>query len=126
MPSLAVTRLRVLLVVDSVPSSRFTLWRLLSRSFGVLEASDAEHARRWIHSKPTIDGLIVQRDLPDASGPELIEGLARDGAPAASRAILVRRPVDTRIVVARLTGWFLQRGTPAAHWLQREADRLVS
>ena len=34
----AVSRLPIVLVVDPETPSRFTMWRLLSRSFGVLEA----------------------------------------------------------------------------------------
>ena len=51
----AVARLPIVLVVDPVAASRQTMWRLLSRSFGVLEAPDARRAREWLTCRPSID-----------------------------------------------------------------------
>jgi response regulator RpfG family c-di-GMP phosphodiesterase len=122
----AVARLPIVLVVDPVAASRFTMWRLLSRSFGILEAPDALHARTWLTCRPSIDALIVQRKLPDADGFELVESLGTARFAGASRAILVTRPVDLHTVVTRLAGWFLARDARGAEMLLREADLLGS
>ena len=122
----AVTRLPIVLVVDPVAASRHTMWRLLSRSFGVLEAPDARRARDWLTSRPNIDALVVQRELPDADGGEFVEGLVAARVAVASRVILVTRPVDTRTVLKSLTRWFFARDVKKAEALLREADRLVS
>jgi response regulator RpfG family c-di-GMP phosphodiesterase len=122
----AVTRLPIVLVVDPVAASRQTMWRLLSRSFGVLEAPDARRARDWLTCRPTIDALVVQRELPDADGGEFVEGLVAARVAVASRIILVTRPVDLRGVLTSLTGWFFSRDVRKSAVLLREADRLVS
>src|ERR1700722_14914212 len=64
-------RLPTVLIVDPIAASRFTMWRLLSRSFGVLEAEDARHACEWLDCRKSIDALIVRKELPDAHGNEL-------------------------------------------------------
>ncbi len=121
-----VARLPIVLVVDPVTASRFTIWRMLSKSFGVLEARDARHAYDWLARRPSIDALVVQRELPDADGGEFVSSLAATQAAVASRAILVERPVDLRTVVESLVGWFFARDVRKAEALFREADRLVS
>src|SRR5580698_1313888 len=102
----AVARLPVVLVVDPVANSRFTMWRLLSRSLGVLEAPDAERAHQWLSARPGIDALLVQEALPDADGRLFLESLARERVSAASRALLLVRPIDVLAVVTSLTTWF--------------------
>jgi DNA-binding NtrC family response regulator len=119
------TRLPIVLVVDPVVASRFAMWRALSHCFGVLEAPDARHARTWLTCGRNIDALIVQSELPDADGSEFVKSLVAEHV-AASRALLVTRPVDLRMVVTRLAGWFVTRELRKAAALRREADRLVS
>ena len=122
----AVARLPIVLVVDPVAASRHTIWRMLSRSFGVLEASDARHARDWLTCRPNIDALVVQRELPDADGGEFVESLVAARVAVASRVILVTRPVDLQTVLKSLAGWFFSRDVRKTKALLREADRLVS
>jgi response regulator RpfG family c-di-GMP phosphodiesterase len=119
-------RLPIVLVVDPVVASRHTMWRLLSRSFGVLEAPDARSASAWLTSRPNIDALVVQSELPDIYGSEFVESLALARLAVASRSILVARPVDLRTVVTSLAGWFLSRDDRRIGVLLRDADRLVS
>jgi response regulator RpfG family c-di-GMP phosphodiesterase len=121
-----VARLPIVLVVDPIAASRFTMWRLLNRSFGVLEAEDAKHAREWLDCRQSIDALVVQEDLPDAHGGEFVKGLLSARVVAASRAIVVERPIDFRSVVASLAGWFYSREVRKTDALLREASRLVS
>jgi CheY-like chemotaxis protein len=122
----AARRLPIVLVVDPVAASRHMVWRVLSRSFGVLEAPDARRACDWLTDRADIDALVVQRELPDADGGEFVEGLVAMQAAVASRSILVSRPVDVRTVLASLTSWFFARDIRKAEALRREADRLVS
>jgi CheY-like chemotaxis protein len=102
----AARRLPLVLVVDPVAASRHMVWRVLSRSFGVLEAPDARRARDWLTDRADIDALIVQRELPDAHGTEFVESLVSEQLEVASRSILVTRPVDVRAVLMSLTSWF--------------------
>jgi hypothetical protein len=122
----AVARLPIVLVVDPVVASRFTMWRMLSRSFGVLEAPDARGALDLLAFRRDVDALVVQQELPDARGSDLVESLVTARAAVASRVMLVTRPVDTRTVLKNLTGWFFSRDVRKAEALLREADRLVS
>jgi hypothetical protein len=117
----AVTRLPIVLVVDPVAASRFTMWRLLSQFFGVLEADGAGRASQWLARRPSIDAVVVQRKLPDADGSRFVASLA-----IASRAILVERPIDVRMVATSLSGWFFAQDPRKAEALLREAGRLVS
>jgi DNA-binding NtrC family response regulator len=121
-----VARLPIVLVVDPVAASRFTMWRMLSPSFGVLEAADARRARDWLTSGRRIDALVVQKELPDADGSEFVKSLATAGVTSASRTILVTSPIDVHTVVTSLAGWFFSRDVRRAELLLREADRLVS
>jgi hypothetical protein len=118
-------RLPIVLVVDPIAASRFTMWRLLSGSFGVLEASDARGAHAWLGGRRRIDALIVREDLPDARGDDLVKSLA-GCVDAASRAIVVSRSPDLLDVAARLARWFFARDARTARALRREAERLVS
>jgi CheY-like chemotaxis protein len=122
----AVRRLPLVLVVDPVAASRHMVWRVLSRSFGVLEAPDAQRARGWLRDRADIDALVVQRELPDAHGSEFVESLVSARLDVASRSILVTRPVDVRAVLTSLAGWFFPRDARKADAVRREADRLVS
>jgi DNA-binding NtrC family response regulator len=119
-------RLPVVLVVDPVAASRFTMWRLLSRYFGVLEAPDARRARDWLASRRGIDALIVQAELPDADGGAFVKSLVSSGVAVASRAILVKKTVDLRAVVTTLADWFFSRDGKKTMTLLRDAARLVS
>jgi response regulator RpfG family c-di-GMP phosphodiesterase len=121
-----VARLPIVLIVDPIAASRFTMWRLLSRSFGVLEAEDARHACEWLDCRKSIDALIVQKELPDAYGGELVQSLLSARVTAASRVIIVERPIDFRSVVTRLADWFFSREARKADALLRAASRLVS
>ena len=120
------TRLPIVLVVDPEAASRQAMWRSLSRSFGVLEAADAWHARDWLTRRPNIDALVLQKELPDADGGEFVEDLLAAHASVAAHVILVSRPVDLRIVLKSLVGWFFSRDVRKAQALLREADRFVS
>jgi hypothetical protein len=112
-------RLPIVLVVDPVAASRFAMWRLLSGSFGVLEAPDARRARDWLTCRRDIDALVVQGGLPDAHGSELVLRLLTERVPAASRALVIARPVDVRRVVTTLAGWFFSRDAGKAQALLR-------
>jgi DNA-binding response OmpR family regulator len=125
----AARRLPIVLVVDPETASRHLVWRVLSRSFGVLEARDARRARDWLTDRTDIDALIVQRELPDAQGSDLLKSLRSDRLEVASRSILVTRPVDLRAVLTSLTSWFFTRDSRdamKAEALRREAARLAS
>lgn len=122
----APAQLPIVLVVDPVGASRQALWRSLSRCFAVIEASDARGARDWLAHRSDIDALVVQRDLPDAQGSDLVKSLVTAQAAVASRSILVTNPVDLRGVLTSLTGWFYPRDAGGARARVREANRLVS
>jgi response regulator RpfG family c-di-GMP phosphodiesterase len=124
--SLDAARLPIVLVVDPVVASRHTMWRLLSRSFGVLEAPDARRASDWLACRPNIDALVVQRELPDTYGSEFVKSLAAARIPVASRTIMVARPVDLRTLVTTLAGWFFSRDAGKTEALLRDAERLIS
>jgi hypothetical protein len=132
----AVGRPPLVLLVDPVVASRHWMWRGLSRAFGVLEAGTAEGARDWIARRPDIDALVVQDELPDGRGLELVSDLASEQHPVVSRSIVLARPGsewsrttlagatllergDLRAVIAKLATWFLQRES----WLVRGAIR---
>ena len=122
----AEARLPLVLVVDPVAASRQKMWRLLSRSFGVLEAPDARRAYELLASRPDIDALIVQRDLPDGDGGDFVLDLVSVGAEVASRVVLVSKPVDLRTVLRSLAGWFFARDARKCDWLMKQAARLES
>ena len=126
MISLDAARLPIVLVVDPVVASRHTMWRLLSRSFGVLEAPDARRASDWLACRPNIDALVVQRELPDTHGSEFVRSRAAARIPVASRTIMVARPVDLRTLVTSLAGWFFSRDAGKTEALLRDAERLIS
>jgi response regulator RpfG family c-di-GMP phosphodiesterase len=120
----AEARLPIVLVVDPVAASRHTMWRLLSRSFGVLEAPDARCAQGWLECRPDIDAMVVQRELPDADGGDFVLDLVSAQASVAARVVLVTRPVDLQTVLHSLAGWFFPRDV--ADQLMRECGRLAS
>jgi response regulator RpfG family c-di-GMP phosphodiesterase len=130
----------LVLLVDSSVASRHWMWRALSRAFGVLEAGHARGARDWLARRPDIAALIIDNDLPDERGVDLVGDLARARHPVASRAIVLARPSadwariaqagatliergDLRAVVLKLAGWFLARDAGVARALLREAER---
>ena len=82
-------RKALVLIVDPQVGSRHWLWRMLNHAFGVIEASSASGARRWIAERPDIDAMIVEDELPDARGSDLIRELVQSRHPAASRSILI-------------------------------------
>ena len=119
----AASRPPLVLLVDPVVTSRHFMWRSLSRAFGVIEAPDAKGARDWIAQRPDIDALVVQDELPDASGVELVRDLAKESHPIAAHAIVLARPNadasafaaigaaivergDLRTLLAKLAAWF--------------------
>jgi hypothetical protein len=133
--------LPLVLLVDPSIASRHWMWRPLSRAFGVLEAGDASGAREWLARRPDIDVLVVDNELPDERGVDLVRDLASAHHPVASRAIVLARPSpdwgriaqagatlvergDLRAVFSKLAGWFLARDAGLARALLREADRL--
>lgn len=122
----SVDRLPIVLVVDPVAEARFTMWRLLGRRFGVLEAADARAASEWLACRPDIDALVVQRMLPDANGGEFVTSLAKAGASRTERAIVVDRGDDVRTVVATLAEWFFCPRPKTVAARRREVDRLAS
>jgi hypothetical protein len=100
------------------------MWRLLNQAFGVLEAPNADLARKWIAERPDIDALIVEDELPDTRGGELVRELADRAHPIAARSIVVasewRRMMlapgltvvergDAKTIVDKLTSWFIAR-----------------
>jgi hypothetical protein len=116
------------------------MWRALMPC-GVLEAGDARGARVWIARRPEIDALVVEDDLPDGRGVDLVRDLATARHPVASRAIVLARPNsdwaraatagptfvergDLRSVLSKLAGWFFARDVGLARALLRQADRL--
>ena len=131
----------LVLLVDASVTSRHWMWRALSRAFGVLEAESARGARDWLDRRPDIDALVVDNELPDTRGVDLVRDLAGARHPVASRAIVLARPSpewaraaqtgatlvergDLRAVLSKLAGWFLARDARLARALLREAERL--
>lgn len=131
----------LVLLVDASVASRHWMWRALSRAFGVLEAGHAQGARDWLARRPDIDALVVDNELPDERGVDLVRDLASTLHPVASRAIVLARPSadwariaqagatlvergDLRALVLKLAGWFLVRDAGVARALLREAERL--
>jgi hypothetical protein len=140
-PDAATGRPPLVLLVDPVVTSRHWMWRTLSRAFGVLEAASAGGARDWIARRPDIDALVVQDELPDVRGVDLIGELASVRHPVAGYSIVLARPGadwgriaqagltlvergDLRGVLAKLAGWFVGRDAGLAKTLLREVDRL--
>jgi hypothetical protein len=136
----AVGRPPLVLLVDPIVASRHWMWRGMNRAFGVLEAGSVGAARDWIARRPDIDALVVQDDLPDGHGGDLVRQLADERHPVASRAIVLARPGpewvriaqlgatlvergDLRAVLSKLAGWFLTRDAGLARALLREAGR---
>jgi response regulator RpfG family c-di-GMP phosphodiesterase len=129
----------LVLVVDPTIASRHRMWRALSRAFGVLEAVSADTARTWIKTRPDIDALVVQEELPDQSGVDFVRALASEQHPIVRRAIVQTKvvsrdagmagftmlaPGDLRGVSAKLASWLLVRDVGTAKALMREVDRL--
>ena len=117
------------------------MWRALSGAFGVLEAGDAGTARGWIESRPDIDAIVVQDELPDQRGLELVRELLAARHPVVSRSIvLAQRSADwawiaqagltliergdLRAVSSKLASWLLSRDAGLVRVLMREVDRL--
>lgn len=134
-------RAPLVLVVDPFVASRHFMWRAFSRAFGVLEAGNAGAARAWIASRPDIDALVVQDELPDQRGVELVRDLVHARHPVARRTIVLARLTsdwvslaqagltliergDLRAVSAKLASWLLSRDAAVARALMREAERL--
>ena len=82
----------LVLLVDPFVASRHFMWRALSRAFGVIEAGSAGAARAWMASRPDIDALVVQDELPDQRGLELVRELVHARHPVARRSIVLARP----------------------------------
>ena len=131
----------LVLLVDSSLTSRHFMWRALSRTFGVIEAGTGGAARQWIERRPDVDAIVVQDELPDERGLELVRELATARHPIAARSIVLARRSpdwgaiaragltlvehgDVRTVVTKLAGWFFARDASLAKALIREAERL--
>jgi hypothetical protein len=133
----------LVLLVDPILASRHSMWRILSRGFGVLEAPSATAARAWMARRPDIDALVVEDDLPDERGLEFVRALVDARHPIASRAIVLARPNaaslmatplgptlldrgDLRGVLSKLATWILTHDAILARSLLREAERFQS
>jgi response regulator RpfG family c-di-GMP phosphodiesterase len=131
----------LVLLVDPFVTSRHFMWRALTRAFGVIEAGNASAARAWIASRPDIDAIVVQDELPDQRGLELVRELVRQRHPVARCSIVLARMTpdwaaiaqagltliergDLRAISAKLASWLLARDAGLAKALIREADRL--
>ena len=140
MPNATFAGLPLVLLVDASVTSRHWMWRVLSRAFGVLEAGSAREARDWLDRRPDIDALVVDNELPDVLGLDLVRDLAGARHPVASRAIVLGRPSpdwahgahpsatlvergDVRAVLSKLAAWFRARDAGLARSLLREAER---
>jgi response regulator RpfG family c-di-GMP phosphodiesterase len=134
-------RSSLVLLVDPLVASRHFMWRALNRAFGVIEADSAGAARAWIACRPDIDALVVQDELPDQRGLELVRELADARHPVVRRTIVLARlnpdwaaiaqagltlieRGDLRAISAKLASWLLVRDAGLAKALMREADRL--
>lgn len=74
---------RYVLVVDDEPIIREMVRRYLEyHGFEVGEAADMEEARQKIHARPP-DGALLDKNLPDGSGVELIADVRAARAKAA-------------------------------------------
>ena len=137
----AFARPPLVLIVDPVVASRQWLWRTMSQAFGVVEASSARAARDWLRSRPDLDALVVQDELPDQSGRDLVASLVSEQHPVSTRSIVLakRSPDwvriaqtgltliergDLRALFAKLASWFLVRDAGLARALLREAERM--
>jgi response regulator RpfG family c-di-GMP phosphodiesterase len=133
----------LVLLVDPFVTSRHFMWRALNRTFGVLEAGSAGAARAWIASRPDIDAIVVQDELPDQRGLELVRELVQARHPVARRSIVLARMTpdwtavaqagltliergDLRAISAKLANWLLSRDAGLAKVLMREAERLTA
>ncbi len=131
----------LVLLVDPFVTSRHFMWRALTRAFGVIEAGNAGAARAWIASRPDIDAIVVQDELPDQRGLELVRELVLAKHPVARCSIVLARMTpdwaaiaqagltliergDLRAISAKLASWLLARDAGLAKALIREADRL--
>lgn len=137
----AFARPPLVLLVDPVVASRAWMWRTISQACGVVEAGTAQAAREWVAHRPDIDALVVQDELPDQSGRDLVRELVSARHPLAQRSIVLARPSpdwgrivqagftliergDLRALLAKLASWFLVRDARLARALLREAERL--
>jgi response regulator RpfG family c-di-GMP phosphodiesterase len=110
--------LPLVLLVDPQLESRHWLWRRISDACGVVEAPTAVQARKWIAERPDIDAIIVEDELPDARGRDLVFELALQRHPIASRAIVLATSAmdwkrvrivernDVRAILSSLKRWF--------------------
>ena len=138
---LAGGRSPLVLLVDPDLASRHFMWRALSRAFGVIEATTAGAAREWIETRPDIDAIVVQDELPDQRGLAFVRGLVTARHPVARRAIVqvklgsdwsalaqagltLMERGDLRAISTKLAGWLLSRDIVVAKALMREVDRL--
>jgi hypothetical protein len=124
----------LVLIVDPQVESRHWMWRLLSKAFGVIEAQNARSARRWIDERPDIDAVVIEDELPDSRGSDLVKDLARCGHPIATRSIVIasdwRRVMlggltvvergDVQSIVQKLTSWFMARDVAQARRVLKE------
>jgi len=145
MPNFEATAARppLVLLVDPILASRHSMWRILSRGFGVLEAQSASAARAWMARRPDIDALVVEDDLPDERGLDFVRGLVNARHPIAARAIVLAKPNaaalatmplgatllergDLRGLLSKLATWILTHDAMLARSLLREAERFRS
>jgi hypothetical protein len=137
----AFARPPLVLIVDPVAASRQWLWRTMSQACGVVEAGSARAARDWLRTRPDLDALVVQDELPDLSGRDLVTSLVSEQHPVSTRSIVLakRSPDwvrfaqagltliergDLRGLLAKLASLFLVRDAGLARALLREAERM--
>ncbi len=68
---------RILVVEDSSVQRANLVWKLKKRSYEVIEASSGEEANKLIVSEKP-DAILLDWELADAEGPELVEVWAKD------------------------------------------------
>ncbi len=107
----------------------------------LVDSSLTSRPRQWIERRPDVDAIVVQDELPDERGLELVRELATARHPIAARSIVLARRSpdwgaiaragltlvergDVRTVVTKLAGWFFARDASLAKALIREAERL--
>jgi response regulator RpfG family c-di-GMP phosphodiesterase len=129
----------LVLVVDPSVASRHWMWRALTRGYGVLEAGCSRGARDWLARRPDIDALVVDDELPDERGVDLVRDLANARHPVALHSIVLVRGSpdwarvaqaeatliergDLRGVMTKLASWFLQHDAGLAR-VGRETER---
>jgi hypothetical protein len=118
-------RLPIVLIVNPTAESRFTMWRLLSGDFGVLEAASALAACDWLVSRQDIDALVVQ-GLPEVDDRDFVSVAVKARPRLAGRVIVVAPYDDARHTADTVRGWFFNHEHLPATASTREASSRAS